>query len=329
MNRLKGVLILLWIAALALAAWVFSQLPLTQIVGQLRQLNMGFVALWLVFNVAILLLYNYRWWLINGLCQVYTSFWQLFWIRQAGQSISFITPGPQFGGEPLQIFWLHRQAKAPVYRALAGLGIDRLMELWVNFCVLLMAVLLLATLHVKISLNWEAVVGFSLGTFCLISLGMWSLIRRPQRLQRALLSHLSKLGEHRYLRTIKYQSHRVVGELGYVTSQHKSGLLGALSLSFLCWISMFAELMIALWLANVTLDLGEFLLLFVGMRLALLLPLPGGVGTLEAAIFWVFQSLQLPLESALTLIALMRLRDVSIVAGGLFAASFIKAHPPA
>ena len=53
------------------------------------------------------------------------------------------------------------------------------------------------------------------------------------------------------------------------------------------------------------------------MRLAFLLPLPGGIGTLEAALFLAFQYLSLPATAAIGVIALMRLRDAVVLMAGL------------
>jgi glycosyltransferase 2 family protein len=52
------------------------------------------------------------------------------------------------------------------------------------------------------------------------------------------------------------------------------------------------------------------------VRLAFLLPLPGGIGSVEAGLFWAFQALALPLPAAAALIVLMRLRDVIILLTG-------------
>jgi uncharacterized membrane protein YbhN (UPF0104 family) len=60
---------------------------------------------------------------------------------------------------------------------------------------------------------------------------------------------------------------------------------------------------------NISLSFSDFVFLFVAIRLAFLLPLPGGIGTLEAAVFWAFLSLELPAIAAIGIIALMRLRD--------------------
>ena len=60
------------------------------------------------------------------------------------------------------------------------------------------------------------------------------------------------------------------------------------------------------------------MLILVAMRLAFLLPLPGGIGTLEASLFWVFQILGLPLTVAISVMALMRLRDAITLVIGLY-----------
>lgn len=70
-------------------------------------------------------------------------------------------------------------------------------------------------------------------------------------------------------------------------------------------------------LFELQLDLQAFLLILVAMRLAFLLPLPAGIGSLEAALVWAFQILHLPNDAVLGLIALIRLRDVVMLITGL------------
>ena len=76
-------------------------------------------------------------------------------VRQAGALISFVTPGPQFGGEPLQVLWLWRRYRIPGPTALLAVGLDRFFELFVNFSVLLVAVLLLLGSGATPGMNWN------------------------------------------------------------------------------------------------------------------------------------------------------------------------------
>jgi uncharacterized membrane protein YbhN (UPF0104 family) len=65
--------------------------------------------------------------------------------------------------------------------------------------------------------------------------------------------------------------------------------------------------------------LASFVFLFTVVRLAFLLPLPGGIGSLEAALFWAYQSMESSLAIAAGLILLMRLRDMLVLLSGAMA----------
>ena len=79
---------------------------------------------------------------------------------------------------------------------------------------------------------------------------------------------------------------------------------------------MIAEFWLLLRLVGLDFDLTTFMVLFTAVRLAFLLPLPGGIGSVEAGLFWAFSALALPLPAAAGLIALMRLRDVLVLLFG-------------
>jgi len=64
-------------------------------------------------------------------------------------------------------------------------------------------------------------------------------------------------------------------------------------------------------------DFLNLVMIMVGMRLAMLLPVPGGIGTIEASLLWSFSLLGLPVAAAATLIALIRLRDAVVLIIGL------------
>jgi len=98
--------------------------------------------------------------------------------------------------------------------------------------------------------------------------------------------------------------------------KNTTALLAALVLSIAGWLLTFFELYLVLSFFNISLSSSDFILLLVAMRLAFLLPLPGGIGTLEAAVLWVFSSLLLPETAAASLLALIRLRDLIVLAFG-------------
>ncbi|NNE37382.1 MAG: hypothetical protein HKN08_03675, partial [Gammaproteobacteria bacterium] len=93
--------------------------------------------------------------------------------------------------------------------------------------------------------------------------------------------------------------------------------------SILGWAGMLVELLLILAFLKIEIPMIDFVYLVVAMRLALLLPVPGGIGTMEAAIFWVFTSLGLNTFDVVGMIALIRLRDLVIVLFGMIAFHYL------
>lgn len=317
MIKAKMVIALLWIAALLLAGWTLAQLPVAEIGARLSSVKLNDYAPWVLANIAILLLSNYRWWMLSKAVKAPINFWRLLFIKQAGQSISFITPGPQFGGEPLQIYWLWQSSKIALHKALLSLGLDRFFELWVNFSILILGVILLSVSTANTTASWEHILIALLNVIGLLSLVGFILIKQPQWLRQRLNTVAHQWQTHRYLHSVKTQWNLLTDDLRCCLHTERKILLSALLISLLGWAGLFIELQLILWMSDANTNLTGFLLIFVAMRLAMLLPLPGGVGTIEAAIFWAFSYLNLSMESALTVIALMRLRDAAVLIFGL------------
>jgi glycosyltransferase 2 family protein len=308
---------LLWLLAIILAGWTLAQLPLGEIISSLQGLDSVECVLWVALNIFIILALNQRWWLLGKAVHATVDFFELLLIRQAGQSISFITPGPQFGGEPLQIFWLWRRAQVPLHKGLLSLGLDRFFEFIINFFILILGVSLLLMTPASATANWENILALLFTLFASLALLGISMVRRPQWLSQRLAKLAHRWQRHHYLNSMTTHWNLLSGELRDCLQQQKKHLLYATLLSVASWIGLIAEMQLTLWMAGVQLHLTGFLLFFIAMRLALLLPLPGGIGTLEAAIFWSFHYLNIPADSALMVIALMRVRDAAVLIIGL------------
>ncbi|MCQ8106209.1 flippase-like domain-containing protein [Methylomonas sp. SURF-2] len=315
MSWLKSLPLSLWLTALLLAGGVLGHLPLAAIGNSISSLSSGQWLGWTALNLSIISLSTQRWQLLTDMLKLPINFSELLLIRQAGQAVSFITPGPQFGGEPLQIYWLHRGRQAPLHRSLLALGLDRFYELWINFSVLLLAVLLLASPAGNAG-DWRSIL--SILAFVLLALSLFGrlMLQQPQRIL-AWLNRLTRQWQH-HPRLQNSQAHwqQLTTELKQAVARQKRVLLQAFMLSLYGWAGLIAELWLLLSFFGLETDFSAFLLIFVSMRLSFLLPLPGGVGSLEAALFWGFHTLNLPLEAAMGLIALMRLRDAVLLLSG-------------
>lgn len=319
MQRAKQLTILLWLIALALAAWTLTQLPIADITTSFATLSTTQWIFWLGLNGLIIFILALRWQLLTQALLAPVNLARLILIRQAGQTVSFITPGPQFGGEPLQIYWLYKYG-LPLRKAFLSLGLDRFFELWVNFSVLLLAALLLLSGIGNNSLgigDWQTTLMPLLFLLGLMFSLAWLLIKQPQWISNRLERVAARWQHNPRLHNINQHWQSLGDDLRIALRTQKVRFLLAAVLSLLGWAGLLGELYLILRFVGIEADLYGFLLILVAMRMALLLPMPGGVGTLEASVLWSFHTLNLPASAALGLIALMRTRDAIILLIGL------------
>lgn len=324
MQRARLVTFLLWLCALALATWTLAQLPLADISTSITSLSAAQWIMWLGLNGLIILLLSLRWQVLLQTLAAPVNLFKILIIRQAGQAVSFITPGPQFGGEPLQIYWLYRYG-LPLRKALLSLGLDRFFELWINFSILILAVLILLSgtggtndgnTNTAIG-DWQSALLpllIFLGLLCLLA---WVLIKQPQWINTRLERVAARWQHNHRLNRINQHWQTLGDDLRLALRTQKIRFTSAIVLSLLGWLGLLAELYLILHFVGIQADLHSFLIILVAMRMALLLPMPGGVGTLEASVLWSFHTLNLPASAALGVIALMRLRDGLILVIGL------------
>lgn len=316
MKIVKYLRFLLWPVALLLSGWMLAQLPLASLPQTIAALSGWQWLAWLVINGLIIWLATQRWWLLMAMLNARVAFVKLMCIRQAGQAISFITPGPQFGGEPLQLFWLCRGGVA-LQKALLALGLDRFFEVWINLSILVLGVLLLLFSPAgSLAANYQMLALLML-LLLLLAVIARVLLHQPEWLSARFERLAQRWAEHPHLSKINHHWQALGADLLFTVKTQKPQLLLAVILSLAGWLALLGELALLLHCVNVSLDVAGFAMLLVAMRLALLLPIPGGIGTLEASVFWSFQLLGLPASAALGLIALMRLRDAAILIAGL------------
>jgi len=327
--------VLLWVLALTLAGYALWQLPLRDIGDGISRLRWRDWLLWVSINVVILYLAVKRWQILGRALSAPMWLPDLFRLRQAGSAVSFITPGPHFGGEPLQLYWLKTRFDLPLHQAVAMLGMDRFVEMGSNFAVLLAGVLVLlgttllpAGEWLQISLVLVFVLsGMLLAAAVIIRHPQWLADRfRPlaQRWRQARNSDdvhptadLQARPEDPQAQTSSGGWSAMVNLLRGALKEQRLKLWVALLLSLFGWAMLLLELFVLLRMLGVQPDFLNLVMIMVGMRLAMLLPVPGGIGTIEASLLWSFSLLGLPVAAAATLIALIRLRDAVVLIIGL------------
>jgi uncharacterized protein (TIRG00374 family) len=303
---LRFLLVILGIAVLLALALRLA--PLAGIWESLRRLSLWQVAALLLINAFVLICMTLRWWLVLRPENPRLPFLPLLGYRLSVFSLSYFTVGPQVGGEPLQVLYLRRDYGLSLARATASVIMDKLLELLGNFVFIglgLCAVMRLGLIHAGPSLS-------GLAWFLLAALLSWPLVhifllsRRIHPVSAFLHLFFHRFRRQKWFRLV-VASERLISAF---IRRHPSALFASLGASLLAWTGMAVEYVVMLNFLDLHLGLWQALAALTASLLAFLVPLPGGLGALEASQVLALGSLGYPAAPALALALLMRARDL-------------------
>lgn len=325
MNRwLTRLLILLILGGLLY--WALRNAPLAQILSLLRQLTASQLAWLLALNSIIFALITARWWLILRADSPRVPFLPLVGYRLAAFGLSYFTPGPQVGGEPLQVLYLQKNYGLTFARATSAVIMDKLLEFLANFLFLGLGALSV----VQSGMLAVSSAAFHPALLPLLALLLWPLVhivllynrRHPlSMLARPLYNHLplrARLSQT--LRLLIVSEHLA----GLFCRRHLGYLFLSLAASLLVWVGMAYEYVYMLSCLRADLNFSQALASLTVVRLSFLMPMPAGLGTLEASQVLAVTAFGLPAALGISLSLLMRARDLLIGGLGLLIAAVNK-----
>lgn len=304
--------LLLLFAALALLAWVLRVVPLEDIAAVLTELSLWQILLLLLLNTGIVYLLGLRWWLILRAQGHQLPFRSITRYRLAAFGVSYFTPGPHFGGEPLQVHFLRQQHGLSGSSALASVALDKVIELLSNFGFLSLSLLLVLRSGV---LGSEILAGAQL--FSLLFLLLPVLYLLALRFDLKPLSPLMARLPERW--ALAAQS--TEDQLSELLRQRQGLLWQTLAASLLLWSALLFEYWLALLFLGLKLDPLQLLAIVVAARVAMFAPTPGALGALEASQVFAMQALGFDPAIGLSLSLLIRARDILFGGIGLWLGS--------
>ncbi|MCA2002612.1 MAG: flippase-like domain-containing protein, partial [Chloroflexi bacterium] len=133
-DKLRSVAIYSLLAALLYFA--LRNAPLTEIWAALRRLQGWQLLALLGLNGVIYSFITLRWQLIIRAEKQDVRFLPLLAARVAAFGVSYFTPGPQVGGEPVQVLYLQRNYGLTYVRAVSTVVMDKLLEFLAGFVLL-------------------------------------------------------------------------------------------------------------------------------------------------------------------------------------------------
>jgi uncharacterized protein (TIRG00374 family) len=298
--------------------WSIKDISLSAIGENLRQIGLQAILMLVVINMFIFVLFSFRWWTILRAQDLRVSLISVIGYRLAGFGVTYFTPGPQFGGEPLQVYLLKEKEGVATSPAATSVSIDKLLELLANFSFLLVGVTVLVFSGI---LNTGSRYVLILAPALLFAVPViYLLALRTGRLPITFIfEKLGKILMHskRYqglLITLK-ETESLVSV--FCRQNVKALLVGAL-LSLAIWALMVFEFGLMLQFLGVQFNLVQILVALTAARIAFLLPFPAGLGTLEAGQVMAMGLIGVSPAIGISLALLIRARDVLFGGAGLW-----------
>jgi uncharacterized protein (TIRG00374 family) len=324
MNRQRLFKVLFWLVALVLLISVLLSVPLAETLNALRRLTWQQVLLLIAINGLVLALFNARWWAILRGQGHRLPFTALFGYRLATFGVSYFTPGPHFGGEPLQVLLVEKEQQTPRSTAIAAMTLDKSLELLVNFLFLLTGVILIvqqqildgaaaagAILVISLILLVPAAYLLALAhgryplTWTLVGLGGASIWQGKLAWQERFTDAVDTVRESE-------------DEISELLLSAPATLIFAVLASFAAWLLMIVEFWLMVSFLGVSLSPIQLVIALTAARLAILLFLPAGLGALEASQAIAFGTIGLNPALGISATLLIRARDVLLGGIGLW-----------
>ena len=298
--------------------------PFSEIWSTLSQLRLWQIGVLFMLNSGVVFAITARWWIIVRSENRSIPFLPLVRYRLSTFGISYFTPGPQVGGEPLQVYYLQKNHGLTFARSTSAVIMDKLIELLGN------SVLIVAGVTAAVQVG---MVGRS------EALALGSLIPMAAILVIPLI-HLSLLYHGRYplskiLRAVSPVSGKpdwvrliIVSErmAAAFTRRRLSAVLGAFFFSMLALAGTLLEYALITSFLGAPLSFSQNLAGLTSVVLAFILPLPGGLGALEASQVYALTSMGYAPAIGISVSLLIRARDLMNAGLGLLLAGKLLHH---
>ncbi len=301
------ILVALILAFLVLA---LKDVSLQETWSILSQLHLWQILSLLALDGFILCLFTSRWWMIIHAFAQRIPFLALLTYRQAAFSISYFTPGTQFGGEPYQVHLVRSRHQFTTPTAVASVTLDKLLELTSNFTFLAAGIL-----FILIHGIFEQLPRLPLAVIAALFLLLPTIYLLAVSRGRSPASHL--FGWFSSHLTNSASVNRIAGlvraseqEIQCFFQEHRTLLLAIAVLSGLSWVFVFLEYWLMAFFLGEKLNFPQTFVGLVAARVSFLFPLPAGIGALEGSQILAMQTMGLDGSFGLSIGLLIRIRDI-------------------
>ncbi|MFT4260951.1 MAG: lysylphosphatidylglycerol synthase transmembrane domain-containing protein [Candidatus Woesearchaeota archaeon] len=311
----KHLMIFTAILGVLLFWYVFTKVPLREVLNTISNATWQLIALYLASVILIQLVLTYRWKIILESQGIKHSFWKLNNYRMAGVSVGFLTPSASLGGEPVRAGLLSKEADLSFEKALSSVVIDKTIELSSSAVFFIIGSIILLLAFVVSPKLEIALIIISL-IFLLLVISFNYRMFQGKKFFHPIIKFVGLLKVKR----IKKIENKILDFEKLVLKffkKDKKHFVYVVLFSLLSWIIMFVEYSVLARIVGQNLEAIQIFLAFSFVGGAYILPIPMGIGALEAGQVSLFSIIQISAAAGLALALIVRLKDTLLSAIGV------------
>ncbi len=300
---MRKVLWILSAISLVLFVLLLSQISWSDAVRAISNAKASYIVGYLAVSATILLLGALRWHIILRAKEIRAPFVATLGAHLSGYAVSFVTPGPKVGGEPVRAGIIARK-RASFGKAFSTVLLDKMVAMQV-FSVLFFSFILFFTLNgsMPATLAVPLIIVSALFLACAMVFAYLSATGSPLSLTLARKLPLPKK-VHDELDTFRLAIRSFYrADRGPFVASH--------CIAAVAWLLSLVEYKFLLLILGFDVGWGGVFIVFSLIGIAYAIPIPLALGTLEAGQVAAFSVLGLPGGAGVLLALITRLRDIS------------------
>ncbi len=246
-----------------------------------------------------------------------TKFRDMFPLSFINFTIGYITPVPYAGGEPVQIYLMHKRMHIPVSAGTTAMILERIARQIIVLLVIIAGVAL-ATIFVPMALIIKLLLIALIGFFLFI---LWAYFAKSLS-GEGFLQYMIKIFRLKNIKFLKKPKHaRVIENIDAHTCNflrhHKKSFWTTLGIASIWTVIMVSQITLVLFFMGYNPTITNVLLLFMFTNLIVLIPTPAMLGTYEAGGMMVFALEGLDSGFGLVFSLIMRISNIFAIIPGL------------
>ncbi|MFH1597671.1 MAG: lysylphosphatidylglycerol synthase transmembrane domain-containing protein [Patescibacteria group bacterium] len=236
-------------------------------------------------------------------------------LRLIGDSVSYVTPVMYIGGELMSAYILKKDHDLPFSKGMASIVLDKMISLTVTIFYLVVGIIIFIVYFVediKILIPTIIVLVASVGFLAFF-------YRKTWRNQGLLFSLLKVFGLHKikFFSNSKENIDQFDYQLHYFFKYRRRYFFYALAIIFTATVVTIGEYKLILYFLGIDMSLLNIILLRVIFIASTAVPIPGGLGTVEAGQAGYFSLIGLGASTGVSFILIIRFLQLINVSVGL------------